>query len=70
MSYISIKGKESFNPSAGRTFSWQLAEISDRHNEMQDGEVTSTDILHKIHCKYDPGHKKALARLRREWSRR
>jgi len=69
MSFITIKGQKAPEKPRVSHFSWQLAGITDRHNEMRDSEITSTDILHKIHRKYDPDHEKALARLRREYSK-
>lgn len=47
-------------------FSWGIAEMTDRHKEMENVDVTGR--LAAIHRIYDPGHKKVLARLMRSYA--
>jgi hypothetical protein len=46
-----------------KTFSWNLAAMTDRHNAMRDSGTTCTDNLQRIHRQFDPDGSKAVERL-------
>lgn len=68
MNFISIKGQEAPEKPKISHFSWQLAEMTDRHNAIRDSGTTCTDNLRNILRESDPDHSKALARLKKTFA--